>query len=397
MPLIWFLISLPPIAVVVIGIVVRARASAEDADVHWLRFLLLASALLLIPIAAGNTWSGGFFLAPAGMGTLAALLLLVRFDPRAWSRDKLKAIAPYLLALGVSFSALVLANPAAAWLTLIPSVAVAVVWRAYEWRSVRRLMSGLALLISVLTLGNLVPTVAAAHAPAWLRWTLDLAPWLWWAAAAALSARLVHASFADETIRWRVKILRLLLATVLLLSLVYQIAIALPWDEITDGLTSVFIAEMTILAGIAAGMVMAWHSTGGRRWIALGFVMAVSLLVSSATSPWTHRSPVTLTEERAEQVNQAVLRYHRQNARYPETLAALTPRYLWRISEPVMVRGLGWCYEGGAGYYRLGYVYRPAFGAPVSVRIHAAAGTPPDLSWSCGDEATQFNVQYRVP
>jgi len=398
MPLIWFLgLLLPALVVVVIGVAVHARATAETVYARWLRFLLLATALLFIPVAAGNIWPWGFFLAPAGMGTLAALLLLLRLDPRLLSRDRLKAIAPYLLALGVSFAVLVLANVAAAWLTLIPSIAVAVVWRAYEWQGVRRLMMCLALLISVITPGDLVPTTTAANTLPWLRWMFDLAQLLWWAVAAALSARLVHAGLSDGIVRRRVTILRLLLASVLLLSLVYQMVMALAWDEITDGLTGGIIAEMATLGSIAAGMLMAWNATGERRWIALGFVMAVSLLVSSAHSPWLHKSPVALTEERAEQVNQAMLRYHTQNARYPEALAALTPWYLWHIPEPVMVRGLSWCYEGGADYYRLGYVYRPGFGAPVSARIHAAAGTPTNLRWSCDDDAAQLNVQYRLP
>jgi len=398
MPLIWLLVLLlPALVVVVIGVAVRARATGEAADTRWVKFLLLASALLLIPVAAGNTWSSGFFLAPAGMGTLAALLLLLRFDPRLWSRDKLKAIAPYLLVLGVSVAVLALANVAAAWLTLIPSIAMAAVWRAYEWRSLRRLMMCLALLISVITLGDLVPTTTAANTLPWLRWMLDLAQFLWWAVAVVLSARLVHASLADETVCWQVILLRLLLASVLLLSLVYQTVIALAWDEITDGLASAMIVETVVFASISTGMLMAWSTIGWRRWIALGFVVAVSLLTSSAYSPWLHRSPLALTEERAEQVNQAVLRYHTQNARYPEALAALTPWYLWRIPEPVMVQGLSWCYEGGADTYRLGYVYRPRFGAPVSVRIHAAMGTPPNLGWSCDDEAARFNAQHRLP
>ena len=398
MPLIWSLVLLlPALVVVVLGLVVQARATGGTADTRRVKFLLLATALLFIPVAAGNTWSESFFLAPTGTGTLAALLLLLRFDPRTWSRDRLKAIAPYLLALGVSLAVLVLANVAGAWLTLLPGIAVAAVWRAYEWRSLRRLMMCLALLISVITLGNLVPTAAATHTPAWLQWTLGLAQVLWWAAAAALSARLVYASLADETIHWRVTLLRLLLASVLLLSLVYQIVMALAWDEITDGLASVVIVDTVIFASISAGMLMAWSAIGWRRWIALGFVVAVLLLMSSAQSPWLHRSPLALTEERAEQVNQAVLRYHTQNARYPETLAVLTPWYLWRIPEPVMVRGLSWCYEGGADTYRLGYVYRPRFGAPVSVRIHAATGAPPNSRWSCDDDAVRFNVQYRLP
>jgi hypothetical protein len=388
------------LVVVVIGVAVHARATGGTADARWEKFLLLASALLLILVAAGNTRSEGFFLAPTGMGTLAALLLLLRFDPRTWSRDRLKAIAPYLLALGVSLAVLVLANVAAVWLiwlTLLPGIAAAVVWRAYEGRGIRRLMMCLALLISVITLGNLVPTTMAANTLPWLRWMFGLAQLLWWVVAVVLSARLVHASSADETVRWQVILLRLLLASVLLLSLVYQMVIALAWDEITDGLASVFIVETVIFASISAGMLMAWSTIGWRRWIALGFVVAVSLLMNSAYSPWLHRSPLALTEERAEQVNQAVLRYHTQNARYPETLAVLTPWYLCRIPEPVMMRGLSWCYEGGADTYRLGYVYRPRFGAPVSVRIHAAMGTPPNLGWSCDDEAAQFNVQYRLP
>lgn len=398
MPLISSLmLLLPALVVVVIGIVVQARVTSKAADTRWEKVLLLATALLFIPVAAGNTWSDGFFLAPTGTGTLAALLLLLRFDPRTWSRDRLKDIAPYLLALGVSFAVLVLANVAGAWLTLLPGIAAAAVWRAYEWRSLRRLMMCLALLISIIALGDLVPTTTAANTLPWLRLIFGLAQVLWWAAAAALSARLVHASLADETLRWRVTLLRLLLAAVLLLSLVYQMVIALAWDEITDGLASVVIVDTVIFASIAAGMLMAWSTIGWRIWIALGFVVAVTLLMSSAYSPWLHRSPVALTEGRAEQVNQAVLRYHTQNARYPEALAALTPWYLWRIPEPVMVRGLSWCYEGGADTYRLGYVYRPAFGAPVSVRIHASTGTPPNLGWSCDDEAAQLNVQYRLP
>ena len=396
MPLIWLLALVPPaLVVVVIGVVVRARATAETADdTRWVKFLLLATALLFIPVAAGNAWSWSFFLAPAGMGTLAALLLLLRFDPRTWSRDRLKAIAPYLLALGVSLTVLVLAQVAAAGLTLLPGIAVAVVWRAYERRGIRRLMMCLALLILALTIGDLIPTTTAANTPAWLQWTFGLAQLLWWAAAVVLSARLVHASLTDGTVGWRVTILRLLLAAVLLLSLVYQMVLALAWDEITDGLASVVIVETVVFASISVGMLMAWSTMAWRRWIALGFVVAVSLLMNSADSTWLRRSPLALTKERAEQVNQAVLRYHTQNGRYPETLAALTPWYLWRIPEPVMVRGLSWCYEGGADYYRLGYLYRPGFDAQVSVRIHAATGTPPNPGWSCDDEATQFNAQY---
>ncbi len=83
MPLIWLLALLLPALVVVIGFAVLARATSEAADTCWVKFLLLATALLFIPVAAGNTWSSGFLLAPTGTGTLATLLLRLRFDPRA--------------------------------------------------------------------------------------------------------------------------------------------------------------------------------------------------------------------------------------------------------------------------------------------------------------------------
>jgi hypothetical protein len=96
---------------------------------------------------------------------------------------------------------------------------------------------------------------------------------------------------------------------------------------------------------------------------------------------------LALTEERAEQVNRrAALSY--ANARYPEhrrsrrgILAILAGLVRSRRGvTKVEPRPIGWLMcTGLASARRL-------------VRIHAATGTRPNLSWSCDDEATQFNA-----
>jgi hypothetical protein len=97
-----------------------------------------------------------------------------------------------------------------------------------------------------------------------------------------------------------------------------------------------------------------------------------------------------VTEQRAEAVNRAIQRYHKQNGDYPRMLTDLTPRYLVYIPNPLIIPGQTWCYEGGHDYYRLGYVYRQSFSSPTSVRVHAAVGKPPVSAWECEDEAAKY-------
>jgi hypothetical protein len=100
--------------------------------------------------------------------------------------------------------------------------------------------------------------------------------------------------------------------------------------------------------------------------------------------------PTVVTEQRAEAVNRAIQRYHKQNGAYPRTLTDLTPRYLMYISNPLIIPGQTWCYEGGDNYYRLGYVHRQFFSSPASVRVHAVVGKPSVSAWGCEDEAAKY-------
>jgi len=171
-----------------VGVVVIERSSACESDgvkppTHagssFCCLPQLCSSSLSRPEIPGRT---AFFLAPTGTGTLAALLLLLRFDPRTGREtgSKPSRRTSWHSACRSPFLCWQVFPLLRAWLTLLPGIAVAVVWRAYEWRWIRRLMICLALLIAVITLGDLVPTTTAANTLPWLRWLFDVAQLLWW-------------------------------------------------------------------------------------------------------------------------------------------------------------------------------------------------------------------------
>ncbi len=145
------------------------------------------------------------------------------------------------------------------------------------------------------------------------------------------------------------------------------------------------------IVAIAAAMLLAWALTGWRRLAALGYVLVLALTISSAYNLGWRLTPTFSTEARAAKIERAIHRYRERQGHYPSRLAKLVPFYLWRIPQPMIFRDQTWCYEGGDGYYRLGYVHQPGFGWPLeslSIRIQAAVGEPPEPSWPC-DEALE--------
>jgi len=106
-----------------------------------------------------------------------------------------------------------------------------------------------------------------------------------------------------------------------------------------------------------------------------------------------------LTRSRASHVEQALVRYHQEQGIYPSKLDDLTPRYLLFVPPPLVVRRVGWCYQGGEDFYRLGYVsgdftYMNAY---FKVEVFSQAGEPPQEGWSCDAIAQKFqagNIGY---
>ncbi len=48
--------------------------------------------------------------------------------------------------------------------------------------------------------------------------------------------------------------------------------------------------------------------------------------------------------------------------------------------------GWEWCFAGGAGGYRFGYIYREYFDSPREVKIVSEAGVAIEAAWNCPQE-----------
>jgi hypothetical protein len=142
-----------------------------------------------------------------------------------------------------------------------------------------------------------------------------------------------------------------------------------------------------------------WRLPPRRSSILFGFVLLILVMIMGANSFGTFgldgewgNVPHARTARRAERINQAVLRYYEEQGQYPQALTDLTPGYLLYLPTPFLIPHQDWCYQGGAEYYRLGYVYREYFSTPASVKVFAAAGQPPDPSWTCDAEAAKYSA-----
>jgi hypothetical protein len=231
--------------------------------------------------------------------------------------------------------------------------------------------------------------------PAWLANIVKMAVFLMPGIAITVAARLVHAGQVDdEPVDWRKASLALVLILLILLLVGCQIGIASIWDVATDGLGGIFLWGLTSVVGIASAIQLGWSLPGKRKLVALAFAVVVPVSMRGAHTIGTYGQwgmlPTVVTEQRAEAVNRAIQRYHKQNGAYPRTLTDLTPRYLVYIPNPLIIPGQTWCYEGGDSHYRLGYVYRQYFSSAASVRVHAAVGEPLVSDWGCEEEAAKY-------
>jgi hypothetical protein len=111
---------------------------------------------------------------------------------------------------------------------------------------------------------------------------------------------------------------------------------------------------------------------GPSYWLLLPVLLALSTWAQSVGFR-------PLTNERAEQVSQAIIAYHTREGRYPRDLHQLVPFYLLWLSNPVIMFGEeGWCYYGGQDFYRFGYLDRDHWSSPIVFgRLYSFQGHPP--------------------
>ncbi len=92
-----------------------------------------------------------------------------------------------------------------------------------------------------------------------------------------------------------------------------------------------------------------------------------------------------VTEARAARITQTLANYYVAEGHYPENLDQLTPGHLLSLSEPMIIFGQSWCYEGRGDVFQFGYVDRThwsdpnLFGHIQSTTGDEAAATLPAL------------------
>jgi MFS family permease len=399
-----FMGVLPTLLLVWIGTRVRPAANGRQDAVRWLRFLLGTLTLLLVVLVVtallDSRISSFFFmfLLPTMCGAIAALFLHLFSGGIVWSRN-LRTLPLFLVVLGLFIGIGLAGEPAIPVYIILGGILIAFIWRVWSWVGrwflVAYAVMVLLLLVSIRTTDTHRPLI---ESPVWLANIVQIAISLMPGMAIIVAARLVHAGQVDDKpVDWRKAILAFVLIPLILLLVGYQIGIASIWDVATDGLGGIFFWGLTSVVGIASAIQLAWSLPGKRKLAALAFavVVPVSMMVAHRIGTYGPHGqwgmlPTMVTEQRAEAVNRAIQRYHKQNGDYPRALTDLTPLYLVYIPNPLIIPGQTWCYEGGHNYYRLGYVYRQFFSSPASVRVHATVGKPSVSAWGCEDEAAKY-------
>ncbi len=373
----------------------------------WPRFLAISLASLLALTVLGlvfePTSSLAMALLPAGTGLLAIATVAWIQAGRPWplSPTQTGLLGVGLVVIGVSVWRVSQGPIALLMLALGPVCGLA--WsaptgprRALAWPALA------AVWLAGPLLWLLTPEASLSREPDAPTLAYSLVIYLVWPGlTTALAGRLVFAALTPEGgSGWIRRGLSLASAAALIATIGGLVIYQTTWDLATDGLNALGLVSMAVLpAAVAAGMLMGWSLPGGRRLGGLAFAAVVPLALFQVISDGLLTTrPLDLTQARAAAMAQAIERFHAEQGHYPATLAELPAWFHTRLFEPVIWRDETWCYEGGADFYRLGYVHRPAFGVPaeyISLKLTASAGAPPAARWVC-DERLALQ-QARAP
>jgi hypothetical protein len=191
----------------------------------------------------------------------------------------------------------------------------------------------------------------------------------------------------------RTAFLALGLGSLLLAKALHSFYWFMVWDTTTDPLGAFWLA-VPIPAVLYASIVLSIVLPGKLKLAGFSYVLLIPavIAVSSRAQRVDYRQ---LTEERAGRASQALEAYYTREGRYPPDLQRLTPWYALTLPGPVTIYGQDWCYDGGEGYYRLGYVYREQWSDPhLTARTYRTEGQVPDLGPICDREITTLQKRY---
>jgi len=144
---------------------------------------------------------------------------------------------------------------------------------------------------------------------------------------------------------------------------------------------------------LVAGMLLAGAVERRGRLAGFIYMLVVPALVITGYVSGSLFDPLAITENRASRIAGAIEDYKAKNGSYPHNLDSLQMPILLG---PLNGRGREWCYEAGADYYRLGYVffqryYETTYPFPYyEIKVPYSAGETPPGPWMCDDALSRY-------
>ncbi len=403
-------LSLPTLLVVFLY---RQRSSPDSppASQHaWLTYCLLGVTILSLLFAAlavifGRDGVGGQALAPlpALVGLLALLLINARLLPGYWQENKklvLISAAAFLTAL------IVIARtnqPSLVLVLILPPVIIALLWTLISrlhiaWKVL--IAAVLVVFLWVDALGITAPH--AVYADATLRSAYKMTSGLAALLAVVLAARFIYSIYrpskSEAQHHWLYwSLVALLVVSVGAVTFRHGVLAHATGRAFEDHLPLA-----TLAVALIAGLVLALNLNPPARRAGIAFLLLVpAILYSFYLLGWGVNAQA-ITTARAQELEQAIRQYQQDTGAYPATLADLSPAYQKIILGPLTGRGQTWCYQSGADYYRLGYVYFQRYyeypdGTPFwepyySIEVPSSTGQLPPGEWICDDELRLFKT-----
>lgn len=409
---------MPALLLTLAGLLALHGPDEEKGKRRFLLFLLVIGVLLLTAVFLTNQPPGAPYnplsfqlptlLTPAIVGVLALILLDLK-TVRTFNRRG-KMIAGLLgLAMLILFGLLWNSRLGLAYLILPGALVLAIGWalgRRHLW---------LAMALSLLSLGVLLlfnwvisypPDYTATPPAPVLSFLLMFGFYAMPGVAVVMCGVLLTTVFLatgtseatpSSTHSRRPRLFIASLAFIVLICLAYTIFWGSVWDQTSDGMFGGWVSEQAGIVAFGVGIAMTLALQGKKRLIGLLFIVVVPALLYQSFEMGWRVSYHEITESRAGQIAEALDQFQAREGHYPETLAALRPRDLLFIRQPVILAGETWCYQGGADFYRLAAFHREFFSSPVSLQVYEAAGEPPSGSWECEAQLAAMKERYYSP
>ncbi len=189
----------------------------------------------------------------------------------------------------------------------------------------------------------------------------------------------------------------LALGSLLLAKALHNLYWFIVWDNTGDSVGYWWLT-FPVSAVLLSGVVLSIALPGRTKLAGPLYLLLVPALLIGVTACALRVDFGQLTEERAERISQALETYYAREGHYPQDLRQLVPRYLLSLPGPVVIYGQDWCYDGGEDYYRLGYVDREHWSAPVRYgRIYKAKGEALGLPDICAEELAALEERDAAP